>query len=65
MLWRKTWVLAECFGDNEDEVWLGRAVATKELGSTAKPKCKKNYTGRQQRTKGRRYDQGNWCVAVV
>jgi len=56
MLWQKTlapgkWVLVECFGDNED--------------STAVPKCKKKYTGRQQRTKGTRYGQGVWRVAVV
>ena len=58
------WVLAECFGDNEDEMWLGKAVATKELDSTAVPKCKKRHTGRQQRIKGTRYDRGDWRVAV-
>jgi hypothetical protein len=46
-------------------MWLGKAVATKELGSAALPKCKKNYTGRQQRIKGTRYGQGDWRVAVV
>ena len=46
------WVIAECFGDNEDGMWLGMVVATKELGSTAVPKCKEKYTGRQQRIKG-------------
>ena len=54
-----------CFGDNEDEMWLGKVVATKELGSTAVPKCKEKYTGRQQRVKGTRYDKGDWRVAVV
>ena len=33
--------------------------------STALPKCEKNYTGRQQRTKGTRYDQDDWRVAAV
>ena len=46
-------------------MWLGKVVAIKELGSTAKPKCKRKYTGRQQRIKGTRYGQGNWRIAVV
>ena len=54
-----------CFGDNEDEMWLGKVVATKEPGSTAVPKCKKKYTGRQQHIKGTRYGQGDWRVAAV
>ena len=58
-------MLVECFGDNEDKMWLGKVVATKELGSTAVPKCKKKYTGRQQSIKGTRYGQGDRRVAVV
>ena len=42
-----------------------QVVATKELGSTAVPKCKKKHTGRQQRIKGTRYDQGDWRVVAV
>ena len=46
-------------------MWLGKVVATKELGSTAVPKCKKKYTGRQQRIKDTRYGQGDWLVTIV
>ena len=62
MLWQKTlapgkWVLVECFGDNEGEMWLGRVVATKEPDSTAMLKCKREHNGRQQRIKGTRHDR--------
>ena len=44
---------------------MARSWPPKELGSTAVPKCKRKYTGRQQRIKGTRYGQGGWRVAVV
>ena len=44
---------------------VGCRLSTREPGSTAVPKCKKKYTGRQQRIKGTRYDQGDWRVAAV
>jgi len=49
-------VLVEYFSEKEDEMWLGKVVATEELGSTAVPKCKEQHGGRQH-FKGTRYDK--------
>jgi hypothetical protein len=43
-------VLVGCFNEKEGELWLDKLVASAELGSTAVPKCKKQYAGRLSST---------------
>ena len=56
-----SWVLVECFGDKEDDMWLGEVVNSVDLGGA----CKRKYVGKAQHIKGTRYDGGDWRVAVV
>ena len=56
-----SWVLVDCFGDKEDDMWQGKVVNSVDLGGA----CKKKHVGKAQHIKGARYDGGDWRVAVV
>ena len=53
------WVLAECFGDEEDEMWLGKTVAGFEDGS-----CAERHTGLQATEYKVAFHDGDYKVAV-
>ena len=52
------WVLVEAFGDDEDEMWLGKTEAF--FGSS----CCKQHRGGQQNEYGTRFNTGDYMVAV-
>ena len=56
-----SWVLIECCSDKEGDMWLGKAVNSVDLGEA----CKKIRVGNAQHIKGKRYDGGDWRVAVM
>jgi len=56
-----SWVLVECFGDKEEDMWLGEVLNSVDLGGA----CKKKHVGKVQHIKGTRYDGGDWHVVVV
>jgi len=47
--------------DKEGDMWLRKVVNSVDLGGT----CKKKHVGKAQHIKGRRYDGGDWRVAVT
>ena len=53
------WVLAECFGDEEDEMWLGKTVAGFEDGS-----CAERHTGLLATEYKGAFHDGDYKVAV-
>ena len=56
-----SWVLVECFGNKEGDMWLGKVLNSVDLGGA----CKKKHVGKAQHIKGTRYDGGDWRVTVV
>ena len=54
-------VLVECFGDKENDMWLGKVVNSVDLDGA----CKKKYVEKARHIKGTRCDRGGWCVALV
>jgi hypothetical protein len=56
------WVLVEAFGDDEDEMWLGKTVAFGAFGRL--PSCCKQHTEGQQNVFGTRFNTGDYMVAV-
>jgi len=56
------WVLVEAFGDEQDEIWLGKTVAFGAFGRQLS--CCKQHTGGQQNVFGTRFNTGDYMVAV-
>jgi hypothetical protein len=52
------WILVEAFGDNDDEMWLGKTEAF--FGGS----CYKQHRGGQQNLYGTRFNTGDYMVAV-
>jgi hypothetical protein len=59
---RGQWLLVEAFGDDEDEMWLGKTVAFGAFGLL--PSCCKQHTEGQQNVFGTRFNTGDYMVAV-
>jgi len=55
-------VLVEAFGDDEDEMWLGKTVAFGAFGRL--PSCCKQHTEGQQNVFGTRFNTGDYMVAM-
>ena len=55
------WVLVEAFGDNDDEMWLGKTVAFSDFGRQS---CCKKHTEGQRNVYSVRFNSGDFMVAV-
>jgi len=56
------WVLVEAYGDEVDEMWLGKTVAFDGFGSGSS--CCKRHSGGQKNAFGTRFNAGDYMVAV-
>jgi hypothetical protein len=55
------WVLVEAFGDNDDEMWLGKTVEFSDFGRQS---CCKKHTEGQRNVYSVRFNSGDFMVAV-
>ena len=55
------WVLVEAFGDNDDEMWLGKTVEFADFGRQS---CCTKHTAGQKNVYGTRFNTGDFMVAV-
>ena len=54
-------MLVEAFGDNDDEMWLGKTVEFSDFGRQS---CCKKHTEGQRNVYGMRFNTGDFMVAV-
>ena len=54
-------MLVEAFGDNDDEMWLGKTVEFSDFGRQS---CCKKHTEGQRNIYGMRFNTGDFMVAV-
>jgi hypothetical protein len=55
------WVLVEAFGDDEDDMWLGKTVA---FGNFGPDSCCKRHGGGAKKLYGTAFNTGDYMVAV-
>ena len=55
------WVLVEAFGDDEDEMWLGKTLAFGHFGQDS---CCKRHGGGTKKLYGTAFNTGDYMVAV-
>ena len=54
-------MLVEAFGDDDDEMWLGKTVEFSDVGRQS---CCKKHTEGQRNVYGMRFNTGDFMVAV-
>jgi hypothetical protein len=57
------WVLVEAYGDDKDELWLGKTLAFGGFNARS-PRCSKKHTGQQANKFTARFNNGDYMVAV-
>ena len=57
------WVLVEAYGDDKDELWLGKTLAFGGFNARP-PRCSKKHTGQQANKFTTSFNNGDYMVAV-